>query len=172
MMLNWLKILTELQKALPNHDGPFRVAVYMRSDLMVHQAATAIRHIESLEKEVNAQSKFVLVGTYTDFGTSLCTLADRQGLMDLLTATTNGEVDLILTNSVTRLARKPETMMELGDILVKAPQPVAVVMQRELTMVFAENIRVWTEKVARGEVTPCQGIIVSTTHIFPDHFGI
>ena len=35
-----------------------------------------------------------------------------------------------------------------------------------------DYIREWTEKVARGEVTPCQGIIVSTTHIFPDHFGI
>lgn len=171
-MLNWLKILTELQKALPNHEGPFRVAVYMRSDLMVHQAATAKRHIESLEKEVNAQSKFVLVGTYTDFGTPPCKLEDRQGLMSLLTAATRGEVDLILTNSVTRLARKPETMMEIGDVLITAPQPVAVVMQRELTMVFAENIREWTEKVARGEVTPCQGIIVGITHLFPDHFGI
>lgn len=67
MMLNWLKILTELQKALPNRDGPFRVAVYMRSDLMVHQAATAKRHIESLEKEVNAQSKFVTGGNLYGF---------------------------------------------------------------------------------------------------------
>lgn len=171
-MLNWLKILNELQKALPNREGPFRVAVYSRCGSPGPQEEFARHHIEMMEKEVNAQSKFVLVGTYFDIGSSSKPLAERCGLMDLLTDSKNGGIDLVLTNSLTRLGNKPETVMEIGEQLKDAPHTIGLVMEKEQLLVFGLDVQAWTEKAARGEYTPCQGIMVGITQGFPDHFVI
>lgn len=171
-MLNWLKILTELQKALPNHEGPFRVAVYSRCGSAGPQEEFARHHIEMMAKEVNAQSKFVLVGTYADIGSSAKPLAGRHGLVDLLADSTKGGVDLILTNALNRLGNKSETVMEIGEQLKHTPHPIGLVMEKEQLLVFGSDIREWTEKVARGKITPCQGVWVGITQEFPDHFGI
>ena len=171
-MLNWLKILNELQKALPKHEGPFRVAVYSRCGSPGSQEEFARHHIEMMEKEINAQSKFVLVGTYFDIGLSAKPLAERHGLMDLLTDSRKGGIDLILTNSLTRLGNKPETVIEIGDQLKDTPHTIGLVMEKEQLLVFGSDVRAWTEKVARGKCTPCHGVLVGITQEFPDHFAV
>lgn len=149
MMLNWTKILEVMDEANPQHEGPYKVGVYIRSGDTSNQVPFALFHQDAMEKMVRAISRLELDASYAEFGYSGRILQGRLQLKRLLEKAQNGNVDIILTNSINRLASNLKTMAEIAEVLKKAPHPIGLVFEKEAMMVMSTELTEWIENMAR-----------------------
>ena len=101
-----------------------RTAVYCRVSTMMDQQDGSFEMQATHYKELIAQAdNMKLVGIYGDHGKSGRTIKGRQEFQKLLEACRAGQIDLILTKSISRFARNmPEcvkTIRELNDLGVR-----------------------------------------------------
>ena len=103
--------------ATPRQDRPIRAAAYCRvSTMLEEQEGSYEVQMAYFRKKIEERPEMVLVGIYGDRGKSGLKTVSRKGLNQLLTDCKNGLIDVVLTKSVSRLARN---MADCVDIVQK-----------------------------------------------------
>ena len=101
-------------KELSWEHPPLLVACYVRvSTEKERQEGSLENQREHYESLIQANPAWTYAGTFCDDGISAASGAKRQGLADLVEACHRGEVQLILTKSISRLWRNTTQLLEL-----------------------------------------------------------
>lgn len=107
-----------------------RVAAYARvstaSDRQLHSYAAQVSHYQQM---ISSRAGWVFAGIYTDNGITGTSTDKRDGFQDMMAAARAGEIDLILTKSISRFARN--TVDLLAHVRELKSLGVAVQFERE-----------------------------------------
>lgn len=90
-----------------------RVAAYARvstaSDRQLHSYAAQVSHYQQM---ISSRAGWVFAGIYTDHGITGTSTAAREGFQRMMAAARAGDIDLILTKSISRFARNTVDLLE------------------------------------------------------------
>ncbi|MCI6574109.1 MAG: recombinase family protein [Arcanobacterium sp.] len=90
-----------------------RVAAYARvstaSDRQLHSYAAQVSHYQ---QRISSRAGWVFAGIYTDHGITGTSTAAREGFQRMMAAARAGDIDLILTKSISRFARNTVDLLE------------------------------------------------------------
>ncbi len=90
-----------------------RVAAYARvstaSDRQLHSYAAQVSHYQQM---ISSRAGWVFAGIYTDHGITGTSTAEREGFQRMMAAARAGDIDLILTKSISRFARNTVDLLE------------------------------------------------------------
>lgn len=90
-----------------------RVAAYARvsteSDKQLHSYAAQVSHYQQL---IASRAGWTFAGIYTDNGITGTSTDKRDGFQDMMAAARAGDIDLILTKSISRFARNTVDLLE------------------------------------------------------------
>ncbi len=97
---------------IPKLERKLKVCAYARvstgKDAMLHSLSS---QISFYNKKISSNSNYIFVGVYSDEAIT-GTKEDRAGFQKMLTACRNGEIDLIITKSISRFARNTVTLLQ------------------------------------------------------------
>lgn len=95
----------------PSKDQPLKAAAYARVSVNTAETERSlVAQMEYYEKYIKSHSNWDYAGIFSDFGFSGAK-EDRPGFIALMNAARAGEVDFIITKSVTRFARNILTLL-------------------------------------------------------------
>lgn len=90
-----------------------RVAAYARvstaSERQLHSYAAQVSHYQ---QRISSRAGWVFAGIYTDHGITGTSTAAREGFQRMMAAARAGDIDLILTKSISRFARNTVDLLE------------------------------------------------------------
>jgi DNA invertase Pin-like site-specific DNA recombinase len=113
-------------------DKPMNVAAYARvSTDSTQQMSSQIIQEEHYADFISQQKNWSLVGIFSDEGISGTSLKKREGFKQMISACLKGEIDLILTKSVSRFTRNVKDGRETVDILAQLNPPVGIWFETE-----------------------------------------
>jgi len=105
--------ITQISQTITPIKKKLRVAAYARvssgKDAMLMSLSAQISYYSEL---IQNNCEWEYVGVYADEATT-GTKDDRPNFQKLLSACRNGEVDLVLTKSISRMARNTLTLLEV-----------------------------------------------------------
>ena len=113
-------------------DAELRVTAYVRvSTDTIQQTTSYVLQKRHYEEYVAKHPKWTLVGIYADEGISGTSTAHRVELNHMLTDCRAGKIDLVITKSVSRLARNVVDCITMVRNLAELPHPVGVFFESE-----------------------------------------
>ena len=113
-------------------DAELRVAAYVRvSTDTIQQTTSYVLQKRHYEEYVAKHPKWTLVGIYADEGISGTSTARRTELNRMLTDCRSGKIDLVITKSVSRLARNVVDCITMVRNLAELSHPVGVFFESE-----------------------------------------
>lgn len=125
-------IFEKKQPDFYDDDAPQRVAIYVRvSTDRVEQATSYELQKSYYEEFVRRHENWTLVKIYADEGISGTSMTKREELKKMLTDCRSGKIDLIITKSVSRLARNVVDCITMVRELSEMANPVGVFFESE-----------------------------------------
>lgn len=113
-------------------DASRRVAIYVRvSTDNIAQATSYELQKSYYEEFVKRHENWTLVKIYADEGISGTSMRKREALLQMLSDCRAGKIDLIITKSVSRLARNVVDCITMVRELTEMPNPVGVFFESE-----------------------------------------
>ncbi len=114
------RLIQKIEPTIPIQPRLLRVAAYARvssgKDAMLHSLSAQVSYYNEL---IQGNHEWLFCGIYADEALT-GTKSNRAEFQKMLTACRNGEIDLIITKSISRFARNTvtllETVRELKDI--------------------------------------------------------
>lgn len=126
-----------------DNDVPQRVAVYARvSTDHIQQASSYELQKKYYEDFVVRHPNWTLVKIYADKGISGTSLAHRDEFNAMISDCRAGEIDMIITKSVSRFARNVVDCISMVRMLAELTQPVGVFFESECIFSLRDDSQV------------------------------
>jgi len=116
-------------KSLEKTKEPLHVAIYIRTS--VNSVSSYGYQESTLKKIIEEHPSWVYEGSYADGISATAPLEDRVGLNLLLKECKEGNIDLVLTKSVSRFSKNVIEGVEITKSLANLPRPVGVYFEAE-----------------------------------------
>ena len=104
-----VRVIPAIPKFAPTADSPIRkkrVASYARVSTDLEEQQTSYEaQIDYYTKYINEKPEWEFVKVFADEGISATNTKKRDGFNEMIKRALNGEIDLIITKSVSRFAR-------------------------------------------------------------------
>ena len=140
-----VRVIPAIPKFAPTADSPIRkkrVASYARVSTDLEEQQTSYEaQIDYYTKYINEKPEWEFVKVFTDEGISATNTKKRDGFNEMIKRALNGEIDLIITKSVSRFARN--TVDTLTTVRMLKEKGVEVYFDRQ-------DEEVKRERVAKG----------------------
>lgn len=108
---------------------PLHVAIYIRTS--VNSVSSYGYQESTLKKIIEEHPSWIYEGSYADGISASAPFEDRVGLNLLLKECEAGNIDLVLTKSVSRFSKNVLEGVEITKTLAKLPHPVGVYFEAE-----------------------------------------
>ena len=117
-----------------------RVAAYCRvSTQEEEQVGSFEMQVHHFEERIANNPAWELVEIFKDNGISATTTLKRVGFQNMMTAALDGQIDLILTKSISRFGRNVRDILENLEKLSECKPPVTVEFEQENIVYSADN---------------------------------
>lgn len=154
-MLNWNLVAEKLSESRPNHEGPYRVALYSRMREPSGQDDIARIHIKRMELAVRRDSRFKIVKRYQDFGVT-SKFEKMLCYQRLIEDCRNGAIDLIMVFDLSRLGQDYSAFMKNAAPVAEITPDVGFLFLGDQLFCLGSQAYMWAEKMARGDYSSCQ----------------
>ena len=128
-----VRVIPAIPKFAPTTDSPIRkkrVASYARVSTDLEEQQTSYEaQIDYYTKYINEKPEWEFVKVFTDEGISATNTKKRDGFNEMIRRALNGEIDLIITKSVSRFARN--TVDTLTTVRMLKEKGVEVYFEKE-----------------------------------------
>lgn len=104
----------------------FKIGVYIRYFNQTKYENYLDYHKQQFIDTINLCPNWTLVGFYVDEGISAPNMESAQGWCQLLEDCFAGKVDLIITQKVSNVSRKPEELTFVSRLLAAQPHPIGI----------------------------------------------
>ncbi len=119
----WLKTIRHER---PNPSVPFKIGVYIRYFNQTKYSDYLSYHKKNYTDTIALCPKWDLVDFYIDEGASPPNIESAPGLVRLLEDCFAGKVDLIITQKVSNISKKPQEMTILARLLATQKKPIGM----------------------------------------------
>lgn len=127
------RVIMPQRKPYAYQEAPkVRAAAYCRvSTYEEKQAGSFVMQVQHFQSEIDGNPNYEMVKIFSDEGISGTSLNKRDGFKEMIEAACNGQIDLIMTKSISRFGRNIvdilTTLRKLGNL----DPPVAVIFESE-----------------------------------------
>lgn len=119
----WLK---SIRHETPNPSHPYRIGVYIRYFNQTKYENYLEYHIKQYQDTISNCPLWTIVDFYIDEGSTAPYMENAPELRRLLDDCFDGKVDLIITQKVSNVSRKPEEVTFVSRILATQEHPVGI----------------------------------------------
>lgn len=135
-------VIPPSKPALKNGEAPpkLRVAAYCRvSTQEEEQVGSFEMQVHHFEERIANNPSWELVEIFKDNGISATSTIKRIGFQNMMAAALDGQIDLILTKSISRFGRNVRDILENLEKLSECKPPVTVEFEQENIVYSADN---------------------------------
>ena len=119
----WLANITHEYPSPYEH---YRIGVYIRFFNQTKYDNYLDYHKQQFKDTIALCKNWTIVGFYVDEGQSAPNMENTQGWSKLLDDCFAGKIDLIITQKVSNVSRKPEEISFIARILASQPKPIGI----------------------------------------------
>lgn len=110
----------------PNPAVPFKVGIYIRYFNQTKYDDYLSYHKKQFTEDMSLCPKWELIDFYIDEGSSPPNIENAQGLSRLLNDCFAGKVNLIITQKVSNISKKPQEITILARLLAAQKRPIGI----------------------------------------------
>jgi hypothetical protein len=115
-----------IQHEYPMPYTPYKIGVYIRYYNQTKYEDYLTKHKQQFIDDIARCPKWTLVDFYVDEGAAAPRMENAKEWCRLLEDCLSGKIDLIVTQKVSNVSRKPEELASISRILSAQPEPVGI----------------------------------------------